>query len=106
MNIIDLSRVVGILLDNAIEGAKATERPYIKLALINKENSVSMILVNSTTKDTPPIHVIYKKGFSTKGNNRGLGLNNLKEIIGKYNNVSLDTIIEANEFTQVIEFKM
>ncbi|GKX68952.1 sensor histidine kinase [Inconstantimicrobium mannanitabidum] len=105
MDIIDLSRSVGILLDNAIEAALKCDKPFIKLALINKENSVLMIIVNGTPKDTPPIHKIYEKGFSTKGENRGLGLYNLKQILGKYNTIFLDTVIENGEFSQALEVR-
>lgn len=105
MDIIDLSRSVGILLDNAIEAALKCDKPFIKLALINKENSVLMIIVNGTPKDTPPIHKIYERGFSTKGENRGLGLYNLKQILGKYNTIFLDTVIENGEFSQALEVK-
>jgi len=48
---------------------------------------------------------IYEVGFSTKGENRGLGLNNVKEIIDKYDEVILETDIETNYFIQVVRFK-
>ncbi|ADZ19124.1 Histidine kinase-like ATPase [Clostridium acetobutylicum EA 2018] len=51
------------------------------------------------------IYKIYKRGFSTKGDNRGIGLSNLKDIIGKYPNVMLDTVIEDNQFKQIIDIK-
>jgi two-component system sensor histidine kinase AgrC len=51
----------------------------------------------------PTLSKIFQKAFSTKGENRGLGLSNLKEIINNYKNVSLDTAIETEEFIQNIE---
>ncbi|WP_455797754.1 GHKL domain-containing protein [Clostridium butyricum] len=54
-------------------------------------------------KDKIPIYKIYEKGFSTKGENRGLGLYSLKEITSKYNNVFLDTVLENNEFKQLLQ---
>lgn len=103
MDIIDLSRAVGILLDNAVEAAQKCDKPYIKLGIICKEKSVIIVILNSIPEDTPPIYKIYKKGFSTKGENRGLGLNNLKEIIRKYNYITLDTVIKNCEFVQSVE---
>lgn len=102
MDIIDLSRVVGILLDNAVEAAVECDKPSIKVAVINKENSVLIIIINSM-KEEIPIYKIYQKGFSTKGENRGLGLYNLKEITSKYTKVSLDTLIENGEFKQFLQ---
>lgn len=102
MDIIDLSRITGILLDNAIEAAEKSDKPSIKVAFINKKKSVFIIIINSIDEEVP-IYKIYQKGFSTKGENRGLGLYNLKEITGKYKNVSIDTLIENGEFKQFIE---
>ena len=102
MDIIDLSRIVGILLDNAVEGAVECDKPSLKVGIINKENSILIVIINSV-KDKIPIYKIYEKGFSTKGENRGLGLYSLKEITNKYNNVFLDTVLENNEFKQLLQ---
>jgi two-component system sensor histidine kinase AgrC len=103
MEIIDLSRVVGILLDNAIEAAEKCDKPYVKVGLINKENSILIVITNTCSNDVPSVHKLYEKGFSTKGENRGIGLSNLKELTEKYTNVTLDTMIEDAEFKQYLE---
>lgn len=46
--------------------------------------------------------MLFKQGFSTKGENRGIGLSNLKEILNKYRNVTLDTFIKNKLFFQEI----
>ncbi|WP_297420059.1 GHKL domain-containing protein [Clostridium sp.] len=102
MDIIDLSRVIGILLDNAVEAAIECDKPSLKIAIINKENSILIVIINGM-KEEVPIYKVYQKGFSTKGENRGLGLYNLKEITNKYANVSLDTLIEDGEFKQILQ---
>lgn len=102
IDIIDLSRIIGILLDNAIEAASECDKPSIKVAFINKNNSVLIIIINNFVGDIP-IYKIYNRGFSTKGENRGVGLCNLKDITGKYINISRDTIIENGEFKQFLE---
>ena len=43
---------------------------------------------------------IYDKGYSTKGENRGLGLYNLKSIVDKNPNMNLNTFINEGMFTQ------
>ncbi|WP_187287418.1 sensor histidine kinase [Gottschalkia acidurici] len=79
MNIVDLCRVIGILLDNAIEAAKKTSSKSIKFGLVSRKNSVTIIVINSCPHDTIEIFKIYENGFSTKGLNRGVGLSNLKK---------------------------
>ncbi|AJA47397.1 GHKL domain-containing protein [Clostridium pasteurianum DSM 525 = ATCC 6013] len=103
IDIINISRCLGILLDNAIEAAEKSDKPFIKLAIINTKTSVLIVISNSCAEIIPHIHRIYQKGFSTKGNNRGLGLNILKDITNKYENVYVDTAIQNGEFKQQLE---
>lgn len=102
MDIIDLSRILGIILDNAIEASLESDDKKVNIAFINKNSSVIIVLINTFKGDIPPLSKLFKEGFSTKGENRGLGLSNLKDIVGKYMNISLDTYIENNEFYQEI----
>ena len=102
MDIIDLSRCLGIILDNAIESALESEKKVIDVALINKINSVILVVANTFKGDIPALSKLFKEGFSTKGENRGLGLSNCKDIIGKYKNISLDTSITDVQFIQEI----
>ena len=49
------------------------------------------------------IHELFEQGFSTKGDNRGLGLSTLKELTDSNENVLLDTVIENGYFVQKVE---
>lgn len=100
MNPVDLCRVIGILIDNAIEVALNCTNPQVKIAFINKKNSVILVITNNYFGDTPSINKIFQKGFSTKGKDRELGLSSLEEITNNYENVFLDTLIEGTEFIQ------
>lgn len=102
MDIIDLSRCLGIVLDNAIEAALESQRKMVTIGLINKSNSVVIVIINTFKDNIPPISKLFKEGFSTKGENRGLGLSNLRDIINRYENISLDTCIRDNMFVQEI----
>lgn len=106
MDIIDLCRVIGIILDNAIEASIQCNKPMLKLGIIKKNNSIGIVVINNYKGEQPKIHKIFEKGFSSKGENRGLGLYNLQEILKKYNHTSIDTIINENEFIQNIEIAM
>ncbi|WP_440857298.1 quorum-sensing sensor histidine kinase AgrC [Staphylococcus shinii] len=105
MPIINLSRVIGILLDNAIEASeKITEDPLIRIAFIkNEDTSVTFIVMNKCEPDMPKVHTLFQENFSTKGKNRGLGLSTLKELTDSTTNVLLDTTIDNNYFIQKVE---
>lgn len=102
MNIIDLTRVLGILLDNAIEASEECVLPKIEIGFIKDNQSLIIVICNRYKGDIPSLDKLYKKGYSTKGANRGIGLTSLREIINKYESIYLDTLIENGEFTQTI----
>lgn len=103
MNTIDLSRIIGIIIDNAIEASEDLEDALIRIAFINTESSVMFIVMNKCKEDMPRIHELFQERFSTKGENRGLGLSTLKEITDSTENVLLDTTIENGYFIQKVE---
>lgn len=102
-DMIDLSRSIGIILDNAIEASTEIDDPIIRVAFIESENSVTFIVMNKCADDIPRIHELFQESFSTKGEGRGLGLSTLKEIADNADNVLLDTIIENGFFIQKVE---
>ena len=102
IDIVELVRSIGIIMDNAIEAALSSEDKRICLGLIKKNQSVIIVVSNSFSGDIPSISMLFKQGFSTKGENRGIGLSNLKEILNKYRNVTLDTFIKNKLFFQEI----
>lgn len=103
MNTVDLSRIIGIIIDNAIEASEELEDALIRIAFINVETSVMFIIMNKCKEDMPKIHELFQDSFSTKGDNRGLGLTTLKEITDTTENVLLDTTIENGYFVQKVE---
>lgn len=103
MNTIEFSRITGIIIDNAIEASEALEDPLIRIAFIDNEESVTFIVMNKCSDNTPKIHELFEEGFSTKGDNRGLGLSTLKELTDENENVLLDTVIENGYFVQKVE---
>ena len=103
MNTVELSRIIGIIVDNAIEASENLEEPLINIAFINNDESVTFIVMNKCSDDIPKIHELFEQGFSTKGDNRGLGLSTLKELTDSNENVLLDTVIENGYFVQKVE---
>lgn len=105
MDIIHLSRVVGILIDNAIEGSLNSKEKFTRLAILETQhNSILLVIENSFENEGLNIKDMYTSFVSTKGGNHGIGLMNLLEIIKKYPHISINTHIENNIFIQAVEF--
>ena len=71
VDIIDICRVLGILLDNAIESASFTESKNFNIAVIKTNNCIIFIIFNSFSEQIHSVSKLYDEGFSTKGKNRG-----------------------------------
>ena len=102
INTIDLCRVLGIYMDNAIEAAKECENKEIKFNVIKEDNSVTFVLMNSFMNHGLSLSDMEKQNVSSKGEGRGLGLNNVKEILSRYDNVNKVTEIKDNYFIQTL----
>lgn len=103
MKAIDLSRIMGIYLDNAIEAAMECEKREIKFNMVKEEHTVAIILMNSFENKGIPFSKMEQCGYSSKGENRGLGLHNVKEILKKYENVCKTTAVQGEYFVQKLE---
>ncbi|MCL2202084.1 MAG: GHKL domain-containing protein [Oscillospiraceae bacterium] len=95
-----LVRMLGIILDNAIEAIEDLGHGTLLAGCFKQEGMTSFIVQNPCREDTPALHKLVQSGFSTKGKNRGLGLNNLSELVNSQPNMTLETNIENNSFTQ------
>ena len=100
---VDLARILGNFLDNAIEATLETEQPQIGLNIIQNKTGVSIIISNRFRDNGLMLHKLKQKGFSTKIGHQGIGLGNAQKIISSYDNVLLETTMKCDYFTQHIE---
>ncbi len=105
MDLLDLVRIMSILLNNAVEGAADSYLKQMEVAVIKMDFETVIVIQNSCKITMTPSENLFALGFSTKGRNRGLGLNNVNEILDKYDNIILETEMEDNTFRQIIRFK-
>lgn len=103
MNTLDLIRITGILLDNAIEACQECTPPCIELGIIKSDHSILLIIRNTYIKKELDYSSLGNLGITSKGERRGIGLYNVRSLIEKYNNVTMDTEYEDQYFTQLIE---
>lgn len=91
----ELCRILGILIDNAIEAAKECDDKVISIKFIkDKYNNRDLIVIENTCKNQLiDLSKLKEKGFSTKKNKifHGLGLWKVNQIIKKNENLRLYT---------------
>ncbi|BDR59152.1 hypothetical protein XA3_15930 [Xylocopilactobacillus apicola] len=97
----DLSRALGIILDNAMEECEKHDQSKLQVAFINDDQR-TIIIVSNTCPNAP---LNLTPGESTKGKNRGFGLKNLNEIIDSSTYLTLETQVANGVFTQKISIK-
>ena len=105
MKIYEFTRVLGILLDNAIEAAKECEEKIINIEMRkdSKRNRQLLIIENSFTNKNIDTEKIYEKNYSTKSGNSGLGLWEVRKILKRNNNLNLFTTKNERFFKQQLE---
>lgn len=107
IDILDYVRIASILLDNAIEAAEKAENPFLTIVFLKDEtmNEIQLIIENSCPDEVIDITKIFKKDYSTKGENRGLGLATVQAILQNYTNLSLQTEYQFGVFRQILMIK-
>ena len=102
-NMYEFSRILGILLDNAIEAAQETDEKIINIEFRSDAKKQLFIIANSCKDTDISTTKIFEKGFSTKANNSGIGLWKVHKILSKNTDADLFTTVNNNMFTQQLE---
>ena len=109
MKIYEFTRVLGILLDNAIEASSQCNEKIINIYFRNneKKNMQEIIIQNTYNNKDINIDEIFQKGYTSKTseneNSHGLGLWEIRQILKKRNNLNLYTTKSEKYFTQQLE---
>lgn len=102
MNLLTLSRVLGIYLDNAMEAAAQTPEGRLRIALLQADGQVIFHIENSTLPLSVPLDALFGEGFTTKEKHAGLGLSNAASLLSGIPNASTLTSCKAGVFVQVL----
>ena len=96
---VSLVRMLGIILDNAIEALTELGYGTLRVAYFREDTDIIFIVENTCLPDLKLME-LEEKGFSTKGKGRGQGLSNLHEIASSCPNIIRETGIKGDIFTQ------
>lgn len=102
-DIYEVTRILGILLDNAIEAANECEEKkevYVQVIKNSNLNQNIIIIENTYINKNINLRDIYKKNFTTKEKNSGLGLWKVQKIVSKTKSLKLNTFKGENYFRQ------
>jgi Signal transduction histidine kinase regulating citrate/malate metabolism len=100
---IDITRILGILFDNAIEASLKNPKPELDFALISYDESVEFVFKNNVDPTaTIEMSKLYDLGYSTKSNHNGLGLATVKKIVNSNKNFLLQTKFKNSKFSTVL----
>lgn len=102
--LIQLTQLLGIYFDNAIEAAEESKKRKIvfETYIVNKN---LIFVISNTYKDKINISNMSKKGISSKGTNRGKGLYFANKIINRSNSFEASNIIIDDYYFQKLIIK-
>ena len=105
MPIYDFSRILGILLDNAIEAAKDTNEKQVFIIIRDsmRNNTQIVNIKNNYINKNIDTTKIFEKGITEKANHTGMGLWEVNQILRRNNNVNLITKKDDIYFEQNLE---
>lgn len=105
MKIYEFTRILGILMDNAIEASRECNAKIINVEIRKdfKVNRQLLIIENTYNEKDINLDKIFEKGYSSKPDNTGLGLWEVRQILKKNNNLNLYTTKNNEFFKQQLE---
>ena len=102
----ELSRILGILLDNAIEAGEQTDEKKLILNMRHDyDRNVDIIVISNSLKDTSVnVDKIFEKNYSTKEHPSGFGLYEVNKFLRQNPQAYIVTTIDKDDkmFTQTL----
>lgn len=102
-HIIELTRILGIFLDNAIEAALESHKKELFVVFLSDTKKIVILIQNSISTPVADLAEIFSLNYSTKGKNRGIGLYQAKQLLDKQDNLFLTTNQKDGYFYQKLE---
>ncbi|AKP64671.1 signal transduction protein [Levilactobacillus koreensis JCM 16448] len=97
MDSMQLLRIMGILLDNALEASPVGADTEIHCAVLDYPDAVELSVANPVSPDRPPqINRFMAAGYTTKGGSHGLGLSTVHDIVSQTKNAALQIELKRN----------
>ena len=95
----DLTKLLGVFLDNAIDATLESEEKEIEVELKDKDDYLLLTISNTYDKNID-INKVGKLGYTTKGVGHGFGLSIVKDIARTNSEIETFSSKESNKFIQ------
>lgn len=102
---VSLCKILGIIIDNAIEASEKTKDKLLIIDAYNEKDGIVIEVTNSCKEKDMDISSLYKKGYSSKGNNRGFGLHIARMLLKNSKHLKMEQECVNNLFTTKIIIK-
>lgn len=103
--ILDVCKIIGVFLDNAIEAVSELKKKNISINLFADKDNLN-IEISNNYKGEIDLTKIDEKGYTSKSNGHGYGLSLVKQIISKNKKLENERKISKNIFTQKLRIKI
>ena len=91
-DILILVRILGILIDNALEYVQTIDEKIVTCAITQTDNTTE-ITIDNPLKNKLNLKAIFQSGYTTKDQHTGFGLANARKLISETDNLYLETKI-------------
>lgn len=105
MDSLTLCRILGILLDNALEAAADSPEKELRISIVSTETAVTFIISNSTLPLSVPVSSLLQRGYSSKEGHEGIGLSAVIGLLDPIPYANLSTKCEDTVFSQTLEIQ-
>lgn len=100
----DLTRIIGVYLDNAIEASSTSDKKQLGIEIYLFKETIEIIISN-TYNNIIDEEKIGNERYSTKGKTRGHGLLLVKRILNENNRITSETKVTDKLYIQKIRIK-
>lgn len=103
MDSLVLCRILGILLDNALEASLESAEKILRIAIVTTDTAVLFSITNSTPPLSVPVGILSSQGYSSKEGHEGIGLATVTKLLDSIPCAELSTKYEDTVFCQTLE---
>ncbi len=96
---IDLCRVLGVVIDNAIEAAAESENKQVSLSFERKDKNTMVFAISNSTRGEVDTSRIFDSGYTTKASHTGIGLSQVTRILNSYEHCMAIASYHGDQFT-------